>query len=146
MEDRHGLSLGSAPVQDTTRSQFDTQFGGCGYACSQMEAPPLKPTLVNELSGDRMDVGDVFTIGRSSDCDLVIERGRVSRKHAMIRREGDGFVFYDLQSANGSWVDDRHVDQPVPLHERSHIRIESREMPSAAMVEPANENCIFMLP
>jgi hypothetical protein len=55
--------------------------------CSQMEAPPLKPTLVNELSGDRMDVGDVFTIGRSSDCDLVIESGRVSRKHAMIRRE-----------------------------------------------------------
>ena len=90
-----------------------------------MEAPPLKPTLVDELSGDRMDVGDVFTIGRSSDSDLVIESGRVSRKHAMIRREGNGFLFYDLQSANGSWVDDRHVDQPVPLHERSHIRIDS---------------------
>ena len=84
-----------------------------------------KPTLVNELSGDRTDVGDVFTIGRSSECDLVIESGRVSRKHAMIRREGNGFVFYDLQSANGSWVDDRLVDQPAPLHERSHIRIGS---------------------
>jgi len=90
-----------------------------------MEAPPLKPTLVNELSGDRMDVGDVFTIGRSSECDLVIESERVSRKHSLIRREGDRFVFYDLQSANGSWVDDRQVGQPVPLHERSHIRIGS---------------------
>ena len=90
-----------------------------------MDLPPLKPTLVNELSGNTVDVNDTFTIGRSPDADLVIESGRVSRKHAMIRREGNGFLFYDLQSANGSWVDDRQVDQPVPLHEGSHIRIDS---------------------
>ena len=90
-----------------------------------MKPPPPEPALVDELSGNRMEVGDSFTIGRSPGADLVIDSERISRKHALIRREGDGFLFYDLKSANGSWVDDRQVDQPVPLHEGSRIRIDS---------------------
>jgi class 3 adenylate cyclase len=90
-----------------------------------MEPPLPEPALVDDLSGTRTEVGDSFTIGRSSGADLVIDSERVSRKHAMIRREGNRFLFYDLKSANGSWVDDRQVDQPVPLHEGSRIRIDS---------------------
>jgi class 3 adenylate cyclase len=90
-----------------------------------MEPPPPEPALIDELSGNRMEVGDSFTIGRSPGADLVIDSERVSRKHALIRREGDGFLFYDLKSANGSWIDDRQVDQPVSLHEGSRVRIDS---------------------
>jgi len=89
-----------------------------------MEPPLPEPALVDDLSGNRTEVGDSFTIGRSPGADLVIDSERVSRKHAMIRREGNRFLFYDLKSANGSWVDDRQVDQPVSLYERSRIRID----------------------
>lgn len=46
---------------------------------------------------------DRFVIGRGRHCDLVIDSGKVSREHAVIVREGDGWVIEDLGSSNGTW-------------------------------------------
>ncbi len=90
-----------------------------------MDAPKPKPFLIEVMGGERFDVEDSCTIGRSNSADLVLESRRVSRQHAMIKRSGETFLFYDLNSSNGSWVDGREVDQPVPLHDGSQIRIGS---------------------
>jgi hypothetical protein len=44
-------------------------------------------------------------IGRSDDNDLVVRDGRVSRGHARVVADGDGFAIEDLESANGTFVD-----------------------------------------
>ncbi len=90
-----------------------------------MNPTPPKPALVDVLSGRRYVVFDGFTIGRAPGASLVIDSRRVSRQHAMIRGDASGFLFYDLKSANGSWVDGRRVDRPVPLLDGSEIRIGS---------------------
>jgi adenylate cyclase len=84
-----------------------------------------KPVLVDVLSGQRFEVFDGFTIGRSPGVSMVIDSRRVSRQHAMVRCEGADFLFYDLKSSNGSWVDGRQVNQPVPLLNGSQLRIGS---------------------
>ena len=46
---------------------------------------------------------DRFVIGRGRHCDLVIDSGKVSREHAVIVREADGWFLQDLGSSNGTW-------------------------------------------
>jgi hypothetical protein len=48
-------------------------------------------------------------LGRSRDCDIQIEDVNVSRRHAELRRESDGFWIVDLDSTNGVEVDGRRV-------------------------------------
>jgi hypothetical protein len=45
--------------------------------------------------------GDPFVIGRSRECDLVLDDPNVSRQHAELRREDDGWAVHDLGSTNG---------------------------------------------
>jgi len=56
--------------------------------------------------------GDTVTIGRSSDCDVVLERADVSRRHVELRR---GIVAEDLGSRNGTQVDGQRIEGPTTL-------------------------------
>jgi hypothetical protein len=44
------------------------------------------------------------TIGRSRDCDIVVDDPGVSRRHAAVRHGADGWLVEDLGSTNGSAV------------------------------------------
>ncbi len=48
-------------------------------------------------------------IGRSVLCDVVIDSAELSRKHAEILRDGDGWSLHDLDSRNGSAVNGTRV-------------------------------------
>jgi pSer/pThr/pTyr-binding forkhead associated (FHA) protein len=50
-------------------------------------------------------------IGRSRECDLVIQDPNVSRRHAELRRDEDGWRLVDLGSTNGVKVNGRRVEQ-----------------------------------
>ncbi len=54
-------------------------------------------------------------IGRSRDCDVVIEDSNVSRRHAEIRPAGTGWTVTDLGSTNGVRVNGRAASGAVPL-------------------------------
>lgn len=53
--------------------------------------------------------GDRMTIGRSRECDVVIDDPNVSRKHAELRAHGPGWIVSDLGSTNGVKVNGRRV-------------------------------------
>lgn len=57
------------------------------------------------LSGVRV------VIGRSRDCDAVLDDANVSRRHAELRLENGGWVVADLGSTNGIKVNGRRVEQ-----------------------------------
>ncbi len=48
-------------------------------------------------------------LGRSRDCDVVLEDRSVSRRHAELVRHGDGFLLRDLDSTNGSAVNGKRI-------------------------------------
>jgi hypothetical protein len=55
--------------------------------------------------------GDRFVMGRGRHCDLVINSAKVSREHAAIRREPDGWWIEDLESSNGTWFRRSRVER-----------------------------------
>jgi pSer/pThr/pTyr-binding forkhead associated (FHA) protein len=55
--------------------------------------------------------GPVAVIGRSRECDCVIEDQNISRRHAELRRNSSGdWTVSDLGSTNGIKVNDRRVE------------------------------------
>ncbi len=54
------------------------------------------------------------TVGRSRDCDVVLEDSGISRRHAELRPTGDGWTITDLGSTNGVIVN-AHAVQGVQL-------------------------------
>lgn len=66
--------------------------------------------------------GRPLTIGRAPDNGLVIHDSRASRRHARLFARSGVLVLADLGSTNGSFVNDRRVDE-MPLGEGDRIRI-----------------------
>ncbi len=70
--------------------------------------------LNTELQGREFHVeGDMFTIGRSPDCDVIMDQGSVSRMHAQVTLEGGRYVIRDLNSRNGIQVGGQRVQEGV---------------------------------
>jgi hypothetical protein len=53
----------------------------------------------------------VFLIGRGSKCDHIIHHRSVSREHAVITSERNGWFIEDLNSANGTWLDGHQISK-----------------------------------
>jgi diguanylate cyclase (GGDEF)-like protein len=57
--------------------------------------------------GTRYSLGDLpMVLGRGDDCDIRIHDHAVSRRHARIQPAADGYYAVDLQSTNGTFVND----------------------------------------
>ena len=66
--------------------------------------------------------GRPLTIGRAADNALVIHDSRASRHHARLFARSGVLILADLGSTNGSWVNDRRVEE-MPLGEGDRIRV-----------------------
>ena len=53
----------------------------------------------------------VVVIGRSSDCEIRVDDANVSRRHAEVRRIGDGYSLVDLGSTNGTEVNGQRIQE-----------------------------------
>jgi pSer/pThr/pTyr-binding forkhead associated (FHA) protein len=76
----------------------------------------------NVLADYHLPQGCSLRIGRKNDNDVVIENLAVSAHHAKIDSVGDGFVFIDLKSKNGSFVNEELVTSHW-LHDGDTINI-----------------------
>ena len=50
------------------------------------------------------------TVGRERGNDLVLPHPEISRRHARIERDGEGWRVVDLNSTNGTWVNGERIE------------------------------------
>ncbi len=86
---------------------------------------PMLIVYEGEPRGQRWIVDrDRVSIGRASDCDIVLPQRRVSRHHAQIERDEGGYLICDLGSKNGTRVNGEEVhDRPYRLKDGDEIQI-----------------------
>jgi diguanylate cyclase (GGDEF)-like protein len=73
--------------------------------------------------GRRYPLGsDRLVIGREAGCDIVIDDQSVSRRHAAVQPEGESYAVFDLQSTNGTYINDQPVEDSK-LKDGDHLRI-----------------------
>ena len=64
----------------------------------------------------------ISRIGRYADCDVCIDHNGVSREHAQLTLEKDGYYIEDLKSRNGTFLNDRQITEKTLLHEGDLLR------------------------
>jgi Protein of unknown function (DUF3662)/FHA domain len=67
-------------------------------------------------------------LGRSRDCDIVLDDAGVSRRHAEIRPAADGWTIMDLGSTNGILLNGEEVRSSQPLHAGDRIALGTTEI------------------
>jgi hypothetical protein len=97
-------------------------------AARKLEAPVSKAQALLVGEGRRSVLsGERVLVGRSRECDVVLSDPNTSRRHAELRRDGDGWTVVDLGSTNGIKVNGRRVDQ-VPLQPGDRITLGLTEL------------------
>ncbi|MEZ4713187.1 MAG: FHA domain-containing protein [Caldilineaceae bacterium] len=64
-----------------------------------------------------------ITIGRSDECDIMLEDRQVSRFHARISWDKENYLLEDLGSKNGTHVNGQLALSPVPLQDGDEFQI-----------------------
>ncbi len=76
----------------------------------------IDPALDHPLTAES------YTIGRAPDNDIVLDGTGISRRHAVLRREGERYTIADLGSHNGIYVNNVKLQQKE-LKDRDQVRI-----------------------
>ncbi len=67
-------------------------------------------------------------IGRSRDCEIVLDDTGVSRHHAELRPDGGSWTVADLGSTNGVRINGRDIHGAHPLHAGDRLELGSTEI------------------
>jgi class 3 adenylate cyclase len=82
--------------------------------------------VVQAPGGQRHDfplLAPAVTIGRSAQCDLVLDYGFVSRQHSRIERTKDSYLLIDCGSTNGTYINGRRIGEMQLLTSGDEIAI-----------------------
>lgn len=93
-----------------------------GRAAAQVLPTTLHITRGKQL-GLTMALGDQLKIGRSADCQLILDDDYVSTRHARIYRSGDGYLVEDLGSTNGTYLNNERLGSPARFTLNDTLRI-----------------------
>ncbi len=67
--------------------------------------------------------GEETVIGRHPDCQLIVDEGAISRRHARIYAQQGQLLIEDLGSRNGTYVNNRMIHQPIRLFDGDLIAV-----------------------
>ena len=103
------------------------------FSAAQRIAEPLQDAAAVRqqralliYGGRRLMVGPRgATLGRSRECEIVIDDANVSRRHAELRPRGAAWVVSDLGSTNGTRVNGRQIHGPEVVRPGDEIEIGS---------------------
>ncbi len=67
--------------------------------------------------------GQLLTIGRGSDADVIVDNTAISRQHSSLELKGGVYYITDLYSLNGTRVNGERIEASVPITKEDTIEI-----------------------
>jgi FHA domain len=83
-------------------------------------APGHEPGMIYDLDGD-------LALGRGENAEIRLEDPFASSRHARIYEQGNIVVIEDLDSTNGTYLNEELLQTPRPLHPGDRVRIGDSE-------------------
>jgi pSer/pThr/pTyr-binding forkhead associated (FHA) protein len=129
---RAGTSLGA--VREDNRHAIPPDATGL-YSASTLGAAgvaQLAPRLVVERapgheSGMIYDLDGDLVLGRGDRAEIHLEDPFASSRHARVYEQGNLIVIEDLDSTNGTYLNEELLQTPRPLHPGDRVRIGDSE-------------------
>lgn len=81
------------------------------------------PRLIDPTGREHILNEIEMIIGRAVESNVVITSARISREHAVIRREGWRIILEDLGSTNGTFLNKERISRPMQLRDGDQIKI-----------------------
>ncbi len=91
-----------------------------------MLSAPAPQLIVKRSNGDYREIvwdRPVITVGRDSSNDIIIDHPLASRRHARFEQTEEGFFIRDLESTNGTFLNQERVSGARSLHNADQILI-----------------------
>lgn len=115
------------------QSEFTDNYTFCDQDGSVLTVFDAQPTEMQAQLTIRQPDGSTqkitlpakpVTIGKAPECELPIQDGAISRRHAQIEKRADKVFIKDLNSLNGTFVNDRKIgDQDFELKDGDKLRL-----------------------
>jgi len=83
-------------------------------------APAHEPGMIYDLDGE-------VVLGRGDRAEIRLEDPFASSRHARIYKQGSVMVVEDLDSTNGTYLNEELLESPRPLHPGDRLRIGESE-------------------
>jgi adenylate cyclase len=77
------------------------------YVLSDTDA--VRDDLLKKQQGQAHEVRKTAIIGRLPSCDFRVDDSEVSKEHCVVVRVGNDYIVRDLDSSNGTFVNNRRV-------------------------------------
>jgi hypothetical protein len=135
--DGHSDDSSAEPVAEARPAELPDEHGQTMiYSSSARMREPVEQARARRPARALLSVGgrrlpvppDGGVVGRSRDCDIVLEDTGVSRRHAELRPGAGGWTVTDLGSTNGVRVNGRDIHGPQPLHPGDRLELGSTEI------------------
>lgn len=81
------------------------------------------PYLEDPLGNEHLLESEITRLGRAIESDIVILSNRASREHAQIRREGRKVFLEDLESTNGTFLNNERVAGSIALRDGDQVLV-----------------------
>ena len=75
------------------------------------------------FAGQEILLKDQMVLGRSPECDLLVNDANASRQHCRFALEGEMLIVQDLNSSNGTFVNEERVQGQRELRQGDRLRI-----------------------
>ena len=100
---------------------------GNGSANDHAAPQPMALVVRSPLSaqGERHPLADALTIGRSPECDIIIDDSYSSQAHARLYRDGSQQLLEDLGSTNGTYLNRQKVDNATAVRLGDFVQVGS---------------------
>lgn len=90
--------------------------------------------ITGELTGQEISIDRDLLVGRHQSADIVLQAAEISRKHAAFLVKDQALWVQDLQSSNGTFVNDLQIEHETLLKQGDIVQFASLKF---SVLEPA---------
>lgn len=93
--------------------------------------------ITGEFTGQEINVERDMLVGRHQDADILLQSADVSRRHAALLLKDQQLWVQDLNSSNGTFINDLRIEQETELHDGDMLQFASFVF---SVLAPASQN------